>query len=75
MAFGPGAFSLDSSGCLAAKLRFAAGAPRRFVSCFEVKVSLGFELARDSLSHWLKYEPDNRQVRKMYDELPARKAP
>jgi tetratricopeptide (TPR) repeat protein len=33
------------------------------------------ELARDSLWQWLKWEPDNRQVRKMYDELPTRKSP
>jgi uncharacterized protein HemY len=33
------------------------------------------ELARDSLSQWLKCDPQNRQLRKMYDELPARPAP
>jgi predicted Zn-dependent protease len=28
-------------------------------------------LARDALEQWLRYEPGNRQVRKMYDELVA----
>ncbi len=28
-------------------------------------------LARDSLSQWIKCDPENRQLRKLYDELPA----
>jgi tetratricopeptide (TPR) repeat protein len=33
------------------------------------------ELARDSLSQWLKSDPQNRQLRKIFDDLPARPAP
>ncbi len=33
------------------------------------------DLARDSLSQWLKCDPDNRKLRKMYDELPVKMAP
>jgi tetratricopeptide (TPR) repeat protein len=33
------------------------------------------ELARDSILQWLEVDPENRQLRKMYDELGANAAP
>lgn len=33
------------------------------------------ELARDALSQWLKYEPENQQMKKMLEELSATKTP